>query len=172
MVILSFIVHFAQLQTKQISFIYWNKKKIYEKQFLKFLNTKCSLHSSHITNLTALNGSEGLLIRELVVIRISLLKQPAPWLLSSTNLLSQIWTFSQPLACKLEPSGESSLAIYCMQKKCCSFFPLYKICKGFWGRDFKHIIIYKQLGWLAAVRKIRHLHNHNENRINSPTSIN
>lgn len=63
----------------KLSLIYWNekKKKIYKKQLLPFLNTKDSLHSTHVMNLTALNGFEALIIRELVVIRISLLNQSA-----------------------------------------------------------------------------------------------
>lgn len=113
----------AKLQTKQISFIYGNKKNLW-KQLLQFLNTKGSLHSSHVMNLTAFNGSEALLIRELVVIRISLLHQSVSWLLSSNSSLNQIWTFSEPLSYKWEPSGESILAIYYILKKRCSFFSL------------------------------------------------
>lgn len=78
-----------------------------------------------VMNLTALNGSEALCIRELEVIRISLLKQSASWLLSSNNLLNQIWAFSEPLSYKQEPSGETTLAIYSIQNKChcLVFFP-------------------------------------------------
>lgn len=114
-------LNIAKLQTKQISFIYGNEKKNLWKQLLQFLNTKGSLHSSNVMNLTVFNGSQALLIRELAVIRISLLHQSASWLLSSNNLLNQIWTFSEPLSYQWEPSGESIHAIYYIQKKRCSF---------------------------------------------------